>query len=171
MQQPPEKSQGEGKHHVNFGRDRSTSVPGEEGQVGGAGIARWTRSQSERIVTKVSDVDFKEESLAEKAEATTAAAATAATTTTTAAVAAGTSSGASQENQTETLSIVAQTVYDFSKLDVVELYQSKVGNSLIFILMNFYLFQTSHFCTHKMNCSLIYTFSWLSFILENISET
>ena len=153
MQQPQEKRQGEGKHHLNmpqtqkpfqpFGRDRSTSVPGEEEQVGGAGFAaRWARSQSERIARKISDIDFKEESLEKHVEVTTVAAATTTATTTT--VAAGTSSGASQENQTETLGTVEQTVYEVSKPDIVGLYQSKVGSSFIFILMNFYLFQTGH---------------------------
>ena len=118
------------KAFLPFG-DRSISVPAEEVPVGGK---TWTRSKSEKIVTKVSDRDFQEEPLEKKVEAITLAAAATATTTTetataaaAAAAAAATSSVTSQENQTETLGTVEQKVYDFPKSDNVDLYQSKVG--------------------------------------------
>ena len=118
------------KAFLPFG-DRSISVPAEELPVGGKA---WTRSKSEKIVTKVSDRDFQEEVLEKKVEAITLAAATTATTATTtteataaAAAAATTSAVSPQENQTETLGTVEQKVYDFPKSDNVDLYQSKVG--------------------------------------------
>ena len=91
----------------------------------------WTRSKSEKIVTKVSDRDFQEQVLEKKVEAITLAAAATATTTTeataAAAAAATTFAVSPQENQTETLGTVEQKVYDFPKSDNVDLYQSKVG--------------------------------------------
>ena len=114
------------KTFLPFG-DRSISVPAEELPLGGKA---WTRSKSEKIVTKVSDRDFQEEPVEQKVEAITLAAATATTTTEATeatAAAAATSSVTPQENQTETLGTVEQKVYDFPKSDNVDLYQSKVG--------------------------------------------